>query len=78
MTIDPDSLPDATDSSPETPSEISFPQELLEAIPADKRDEFRQKYGRLFLEVRKRTALFRSASAFSGGFRMERTSRWKR
>ena len=53
MTTDADSLPDATDSSPETPSEISFPQELLEAIPADKKDEFRQKYGRLFLEVRK-------------------------
>ena len=53
MTTDADSPPDATDSSPETSSEISFPQELFEAIPADKRDEFRQKFGRLFLEVRK-------------------------
>lgn len=41
------------DVNPESNAENSLPKELLEAIPEDRREEFRRRLGGYFLEVRR-------------------------
>ena len=48
-----DELPSAEDPQEErSDSDIALPQELLDAVPEERRDEFRDRLGRYFLEIR--------------------------